>query len=515
LTVAKLVAVLLKSSRQALTIAVVASALTIAVVASALTLWASTAPASAADPVIAAAGDIACAPSDPQFNGGAGSTAFCRQRYTSDLLVNAGLTAVLPLGDVQYESGSLIEFQGSYHPSWGRVKSISHPVVGNHETSNGYWDYFNGLRASDGPAGPDGKGWYSYDIGGWHIVALNSNCSWVSGCGPGSPQEQWLRADLAAHPASCTLAYWHHPLFSSKTPDPSTRTFWEHLYAAGADVVLNGHVHNYERFSPQTPAGKYDPVKGIREFVVGTGGKSLEASGTPAHNSAARISSSFGVLKLALGPTSFQWQFVTESGAVRDSGTANCNVVPGEPAPPAPTAAGPPVAPTAQTPAGGVRCTVVGTPGDDVLVGTPGRDVICGLGGNDRLLGAAGKDVLAGGGGEDRLGGGDGGDLLFGGSGGDRLAGGSGNDRLHGGNGRDRLRGGPGGDRLLDGRGSDRLRGNAGNDALIASLYRRDRDLVSGGRGRDKASVNKRDRVRSVERFFRVQRVPTSGPRGS
>ena len=176
--------------------------------------------AAAQDPVIAAAGDIACDPGD--------TTDPCRQMETSDLLVGAGLTAVLPLGDIQYNSASLANILAVYDPSWGRVKSISRPILGNHESSGtGYFDYFNGVGASDGRAGPRGKGWYSFDVGSWHIVALNSNCtrpvdtSDVVDCSVGSEQEQWLRADLAAHPAECTLAYWHHPRYSSY---PATAT---------------------------------------------------------------------------------------------------------------------------------------------------------------------------------------------------------------------------------------------------------------------------------------------------
>ena len=187
----------------------------LAVGAGAVALWAALPPAAGADPVIAAAGDIACDP--------AGTTNPCRQMETSDLLVGAGLTRVLPVGDItQSGSASLANILALYDPSWGRVKSISSPVLGNHEgTGNGYFDYFNGVGASDGPAGARGKGWYSFDVGSWHIVALNSNCTRpadttnVVDCGVGSEQERWLRADLAAHPASCTLAYWHHPRYSS------------------------------------------------------------------------------------------------------------------------------------------------------------------------------------------------------------------------------------------------------------------------------------------------------------
>jgi len=284
------------------------------------------ASAAAADPVIAAAGDIACDPKSLSFKGGKGISTECRQKYTSDLLVGAGLSAVLPLGDTQYENGGYRKFLKSYDPSWGRVKTISHPVVGNHEYltagAAGYFRYF-GAAAGD----PD-KGYYSFDLGAWHLVALNSNCSQVGGCGPGSPQASWLSQDLATHPEVCTLAYWHHPRFSSGPhgSDPAYSTFWEKLYKAGADVVLNGHDHDYERFAPQMPSGSSDPFFGIREFVVGTGGNSLYAFSTTQANSEVRRSDTFGIVKLTLHPAGYDWQFVPEAGrSFTDSGSTLCH----------------------------------------------------------------------------------------------------------------------------------------------------------------------------------------------
>ncbi len=179
--------------------------------------------AAASDPVIAAAGDIACDPSDANFANGSGNSNACRQKYTSDLLVNAGLSAVLDLGDNQYYCGGYQAFLQSYDLSWGRLKSITHPSVGNHEyltsggtgcdTTNagaaGYFNYFGSA------AGTPGQGYYSYDVGTWHVIALNSNCTDAGGCGSSSPQYKWLQSDLAAHTNFCTLAYWHIPLFSS------------------------------------------------------------------------------------------------------------------------------------------------------------------------------------------------------------------------------------------------------------------------------------------------------------
>ena len=288
----------------------------------------------AGDPVIAAVGDIACDPANPNFNGGAGTSANCRQRYTSNLAVGTGLTAVLPLGDAQYECGSLQAFQQSYDPSWGRVKSITHPAVGNHEylttggtgcdaSNAGAQGYFSYFGASAGTAG---QGYYSYDVGSWHIVALNSNCGDAGGCSPSTAQGRWLASDLAAHTNTCTLAYWHIPLFSSGgRAAPNSQSFWTALYAAGADVILNGHDHTYERFAPQDPSGRRDDAKGIREFIVGTGGANHTSFTTIMPNSEVRNSSTYGILKLTLHSTSYDWQFAPEAGATfTDSGTAQC-----------------------------------------------------------------------------------------------------------------------------------------------------------------------------------------------
>jgi acid phosphatase type 7 len=300
----------------------------LAVGAGAVALLAALPPAAGADPVIAAAGDIACDP--------AGTTNPCRQMETSDLLVGAGLTRVLPVGDItQSGSASLANILALYDPSWGRVKSISSPVLGNHEGSgNGYFDYFNGVGASDGPAGPRGKGWYSFDVGGWHIVALNSNCTRpadttnVVDCGVGSEQERWLRADLAAHPASCTLAYWHHPRYSSGHDGSNTFTqpFWDALQDAQAEIVLSGHSHNYERFASLDRNGAPDPANGIRQFVVGTGGAFFTGIGSTIANSEVSQNDTFGVLKLTLHPTRYDWQFVPEAGKTfTDSGSLLCH----------------------------------------------------------------------------------------------------------------------------------------------------------------------------------------------
>ena len=217
--------------------------------AAAAILWPA-ATAGAAAPIIAAAGDIACAPGDPV------TPTTCRQLQTSNIFVgNPAITAVLPLGDEQYEDGLLSEFQGSYDPSWGRALGKTHPVPGNHEYASGsngvgYFAYF-GARA-----GTPGRGWYSFHVGEWHLIALNSNCSHVGGCGPSSPQMTWLKNDLAAHHPACTLAYWHHARFSSG-PNGNLSDYdaiWKVLYSHHVDVVLSGHNHIYERYALQTPA---------------------------------------------------------------------------------------------------------------------------------------------------------------------------------------------------------------------------------------------------------------------
>ena len=298
----------------------------------------------ASDPVIAAAGDIACDPSTSAFNNGLGNPNACRQKYTSDLLVNAGLAAVLDLGDNQYYCGGYQAYVQAYDPSWGRVKAITHPSVGNHEyltsggtdcsASNagaaGYFQYFGAA------AGTPGQGYYSFDIGAWHIIALNTNCGNAGGCGSTSPQYKWLQADLAAHPNLCTLAYWHIPLYSSGgRANNNSLALWQLLYNNNADLILNGHDHIYERFAPQNASGGVDQVRGMREFVVGTGGADHTSLTTIAANSEVRDTSTFGVLMLTLHADSYDWQFVPEAGKTfTDSGTQACHgSVPNTPTP--------------------------------------------------------------------------------------------------------------------------------------------------------------------------------------
>lgn len=243
----------------------------------------------------------------------------------------AALVAAIPgtvsvLGDNVYDSGTAVEYANCYHPSWGAFKSRTKPSVGNHEYqtagASGYYGYFGAA------AGDPAKGYYSYDLGAWHIVVLNSNCTIVS-CAVGSAQEQWLRADLAATTQACVLAYWHHPRFNSGAShgnNTSVAPFWDALYAAGADVILNGHEHLYERFAPQSPSAVADPAAGLRQFTVGTGGRAFYNIGTIKPNSEVRNNTTFGVLKLTLAAGTYAWQFIPVAGQTfSDAGTGTCH----------------------------------------------------------------------------------------------------------------------------------------------------------------------------------------------
>jgi acid phosphatase type 7 len=276
-----------------------------------LAVPAAAAPATDGARLLLAAGDIA----ECGSNGDEATAVLLRARPRA---------VVATLGDNVYEDGRLDEFQRCYAPSWGFARSRTKPAPGNHEYHTeyaaGYFAYF-GRRAGD-PA----RGWYSYRLGRWHVIVLNSNCDHVGGCGRGSPQERWLRRTLAAARATCTLAYWHHARFSSGDKhgsSPATADFWNALYDAGADIVLSGHNHVYERFAPQTPAGRPAPRRGIRAFVVGTGGADLYGFGPPQPNSRARLAA-HGVLALTLGRGRYSWRFLDVRGGVRDAGSAPC-----------------------------------------------------------------------------------------------------------------------------------------------------------------------------------------------
>jgi hypothetical protein len=258
---------------------------------------------------------------------GAGDIASCG--LTGDTatanLVSGIAGTVFTAGDNAYETGSTANFRDCYDPTWGPFLGRTFPTAGNHEYETtgaaGYFNYF-GARA-----GEAGKGWYAYDLGSWRIYALNSNC-FVVGCAAGGEQEQWLRADLGANPRECVLAYWHHPRFSSGQHGNNSEVLaiWNALYEAGAEVVVNGHDHDYERFRPQTPTAVTDDARGIRQIVVGTGGASLRSFGTIRANSEVRSSSAHGVLKLTLGLSTYSWQFIPVAGRTfTDSGTGTCH----------------------------------------------------------------------------------------------------------------------------------------------------------------------------------------------
>jgi hypothetical protein len=259
--------------------------------------------------VLLAAGDISTCANDGD-------------EQTAKILDGQGGT-IATLGDNVYDSGTAQQFADCYNPTWGRHKERTMPAPGNHEYNTagaaGYFQYF-------GPAA--GGGYYSYNLGDWHIISLNSQIA----MDVGSAQESWLRSDLAANPAQCTLAYWHEPLYSSGGShgnEPETRPLFQALYEHGAEIVLNGHDHTYERFAPQNATGQADAAYGIREFVVGTGGRNLYSFGTIQPNSEARHNRSLGILKLTLAPGGYTWEFLPVAGAsYSDSGSGTCHDAP-------------------------------------------------------------------------------------------------------------------------------------------------------------------------------------------
>jgi calcineurin-like phosphoesterase family protein len=256
---------------------------------------------------------------------GAGDIAMCDAldpaRQTGQLIRGIGGT-VFTLGDNAYFGGTEREFHDCYDPAWGSEKFRTRPTLGNHEYEGGnagvpYFTYF-GTQA-----GPAGLGYYSFELSpGWHAIALNSNLPMTDG----SAQGQWLRSDLAGNRSRCTVAYWHHPLYSSSQngPQPAARDLYRQLYTAGADLILAGHDHAYERFGPQDPDGHLDTQRGIRQFVVGTGGATLYNFNPPMANSEVRIRA-WGVLRLTLDNDRYDWQFIEIGGAVRDSGSGTCH----------------------------------------------------------------------------------------------------------------------------------------------------------------------------------------------
>jgi hypothetical protein len=259
------------------------------------------------DPVLVGAGDIASCSTTPD--------------EATATLIDGIAGTVFTAGDNVYPNGSAAEYANCYEPAWGRFKARTKPSPGNHEYNtpgaSGYYGYFGAA------AGDPGKGYYSYDLGTWHIIMLNSEIN----VGTGSTQEQWLRADLAQHPSACTLAIWHRPRFSSGIghgSDPAMQPLWQALYDFHADVIVNGHLHNYERFAPQSPSGTAD-ANGIRQFVVGTGGIILTPLGAILPNSQVHNSDTYGVIKFTLHRGSYDWQFIPVAGQTfTDAGTALC-----------------------------------------------------------------------------------------------------------------------------------------------------------------------------------------------
>jgi acid phosphatase type 7 len=260
------------------------------------------------------AGDIANC--EVAGGGGARSTALLLDRYPNAVIYTTG--------DHAYQTGSDKDFKTCYEPTWGRFKSRTHPSVGNHDliTDKGkpYFDYFGES------AGPRNLGYYSYEVGTWHVISLNSAIP----ARKGSEQMKWLSEDLAAHKTECTLAYWHIARYSSGAhgSDPLMADAWKILYDAGVDVVLASHDHDYERFAPMDDKGKPDPEKGIRSFVIGTGGGGVYEFKSKAQNSEIRDNTTYGVLKFVLKPSSYDWEFIPMPGKTfRDSGSGKCSAV--------------------------------------------------------------------------------------------------------------------------------------------------------------------------------------------
>jgi len=276
--------------------------------------------------VFAAAGDIACSPRNPLFHHGKGKGQWCRQKATAAVVRKMHPDGVLMLGDGQYDSGLLREYRKSYALSWGRFLSKTYPVLGNHDywagPPRGFFDFF-GTRSAVGL----GQGWYSFDVPGWHLIGLNSNCDLID-CTAGSAEYTWLQHDLQAHAATqCQVAFMHHPRWSSGPHgnEKADRPLIRLLTSAGVDLLLVGHDHIYERFAPQDFRGKRDP-NGIREIIVGTGGAEHYPIVHVQRNSVKRNTTTFGVLRLALSRGAYSWRFMpVKGGRFSDAGSASCH----------------------------------------------------------------------------------------------------------------------------------------------------------------------------------------------
>ncbi len=288
---------------------------------SALSAAVAATPTGSSDPVLITSGDIA-------------SCSWSSDQATATLVEGIAGT-VLTLGDNVYPNGTASEFSSCYAPTWGRFKSRTRPTPGNHDYytagASGYFDYFNGAGAQTGPAGDRSRGYYSFELGSWHVVVLNSECEtttgvWLrGGCAAGSAQETWLKADLAAAPTNNIILAWHKPRFTSSSAYSGAthmQGFWQIAHQAGVDLVLSGHTHSYERLAQMNAAGAVDTAYGVREIVVGTAGATTTGFTTPLAASQVRRSGTAGVLKLTLHATSFDWQFVPVAGGTfTDSGT--------------------------------------------------------------------------------------------------------------------------------------------------------------------------------------------------
>lgn len=259
---------------------------------------------------------------------GAGDIGACgidMDEQTAAILERYPKAAIFTAGDNGYDSGRMVEYLNCFGPSWGRFKDRIRPVPGNHDYfepgAAAYYQYFGEA------AGEPGKGYYSYDLGDWHIVALNSLCGEVGGCGIGSPQEQWLRADLAVSSKRCTLAYMHYPRWSSGLAGGrgTVSALYRALVDHGVEVLVSGDDHDYERFAPQNGDGQADP-NGVRQFVAGTGGALQRVFSTPQPNSEIRSTGVYGVLRFTLWPDRYDWEFLPVEGQVfNDSGSESCH----------------------------------------------------------------------------------------------------------------------------------------------------------------------------------------------
>ena len=439
---------------------------------------------------------------------------------------------VFTTGDNVYEDGTAAEWRDCYGPSWGRHKDRTRPAPGNHDYNMGgsaYYDYFGAN------AGPSGRGYYSYDIGTWHVISLNSNVA----ADPDSDQYEWLRADLAANPTECAVAYWHHPLFSSGSlANDSMAQVWKLLDESGVDVAMVGHDHFYERFAPQDYTGKADP-NGMREFIVGTGGRNLFAFDGSAPNSEVRNNDTLGLLMLTLHPDSYDFEFVSEPGRTsRDSGTVKCDATV-DTRPPVVSEATPgkdatkvdittnvaavfseemdaaTLANNFALVADGVAEPVEAAVTYDAATKTLTLDPEAALAPGATYTatiegGVAGAKDLAGNAlASDEvwtfttaatgctITGSPGSETLTGTSVDDVICGLGGDDIIRGAGGDDTIRGGEGSDTLTGEAGSDKLYGEAGNDALNAKDGVRKNDLADGGEGRDTCTRDKKDKLAS------------------